>query len=51
MFDNLLLIAILVIVFWLSILIFYLYTSRQQQNLQADIETLRQMLDQGGEEE
>lgn len=44
MFDNLTLIAAVVIVFWLGVFAYYMITSRQQQNLQQDIEELQQML-------
>ena len=45
MFDNLTLIAIIVILFWLGIFAYYMITSRQQQELQKDMEELQEMLD------
>lgn len=44
MFDNLLLIAIVTIVVWLATYGFYLYTSRQHQDLQHTLDELRQHL-------
>ncbi len=45
MFDNLLLITIVIIVMWLGMLVYYLTTSRQQGDLQQNIESLRRLLD------
>jgi len=45
MFDNILLITIVIIIMWLGMLIFYLSTSRQQGNLQQSLESLRRQLD------
>lgn len=45
MFDNLLLIAIVIMIMWVGVLAYYLITSRQQADLQKDIEFLREMLD------
>ncbi len=45
MFDNLLLITIIIIAMWLGMLVYYLITSRQQSNLQQNIESLRSLLD------
>ena len=50
MFDNLLLIAIVTIVVWLATYGFYLYTSRQHQDLQQSVDALkRQLGDSDGE--
>lgn len=45
MFENLLLIAVVIMVLWVGVLAYYLITSRQQTDLQKDIESLRNMLD------
>lgn len=45
MLENLLLIAIVIMVMWVGALAYYLVTSRQQTDLQKDIESLRDMLD------
>jgi hypothetical protein len=45
MFENLLLIAVVIMILWVGILAYYLVTSRQQTDLQKNIESLREMLD------
>lgn len=45
MFENLLLIVVVIMIMWIGILAYYLVTSRQQADLQQDIESLREMLD------
>jgi CcmD family protein len=45
MLENLLLIAIVIMIMWVGILAYYLYTSRRQTDLQKNIENLRGMLD------
>ena len=45
MFDNFLLITIVIIVMWIAALVFYLVTSRGQGDLQDSIEKLSGMLD------
>ncbi|MGB4869941.1 MAG: hypothetical protein WBP47_07805 [Candidatus Promineifilaceae bacterium] len=45
MFTNLLVITILIIASWLGATIYYLYTSRQQETLKHDIQTLQTLLD------
>jgi preprotein translocase subunit YajC len=45
MFDNLVLIAVVIMILWIGVLAYYLVTSRQQKDLQEDIESLREMLD------
>jgi hypothetical protein len=45
MFENLLLIAVVIMIMWVGALAYYLITSRQQTDLQKDIESLRNMLD------
>ena len=42
---NLVVIAILVVVLWLGVLGLYFYSSRQQRDLQTEIEALQQVLD------
>lgn len=46
MFDNLLAIAVIIIILWLITLALYFYSSRRQQNLQQEIEAVRKKLDQ-----
>lgn len=46
MFDNLLIIAIVIILFWVAALAFYLITSRKQIDLEKRIQSLNEMLDQ-----
>ena len=45
MFENLLLIAVVIMILWVGILAYYLVTSRQQTDLQKNIESMREMLD------
>ncbi len=45
MLTNLLIITVLIILFWLAALAFYLYTSRQQVDLEQDIASLQAMLE------
>jgi preprotein translocase subunit YajC len=45
MLDNLVLIAVVIMILWIGVLAYYLVTSRQQKDLQKDIESLREMLD------
>ena len=45
MLENLLLIAVVIMILWVGVLAYYLYTSRQQTDLQKEIEDLRDMLD------
>jgi hypothetical protein len=45
MFDNLIVVAIIIIVFWLGALAYYFYVSRQQNELGEEIGKLREQLD------
>ena len=45
MFDNFLLITIIIMAMWVGMLVLYLVTSRQQNSLQQNIEALRRRLD------
>ena len=45
MLENLLLIAIVIMIMWLGVMAYYLVTSRQQTDLQKNIESLRDRLD------
>ncbi len=45
MFDNLVLIAVVVSIFWLASFGLYLYSSNQQKKLQQDVESLQHDLD------
>ena len=44
MFSNLTLIAALVFALWLATVVVYFYVSRQQGDLQAEIDALREQL-------
>lgn len=44
--ENLTLLAIVIIVLWLGILAFYLFSSRQQVGLQKELEELEKQMDQ-----
>lgn len=45
MFENFILISIVIIILWIAILAYYLLSSRQQRNLQKDIDSLNDLLD------
>ena len=50
--DNLVLIAVIIIVLWLAAIGYYFYISRQQRDLADEIQKLRDMLGTSeGEEE
>lgn len=44
MLENLMTVGVVIAIFWIAIFLFYLYTSRQQQGIAADIEKLNQQL-------
>jgi hypothetical protein len=44
MLDNLYLLAAIIIILWLATLAYYFYTSRQQKDIQQEIEWLRDHL-------
>ena len=43
--DNLTLLAVVIIVFWLGALAYFFYTSRQQKEIQEELDVLRDMLE------
>lgn len=45
MLDNLVLVAVVIIILWLGAMAFYFYISRQQRDLAEEIEKLRDQLD------
>lgn len=45
MLDNLTLLAVVIIVFWLGALAYFFYTSRQQKEIQEELDVLRDMLE------
>ena len=45
MFENLTLVIILIVVFWLGAFGYYLYTSRQQKEIVDELEKLNKKLD------
>lgn len=45
MFENLTLIAIIIIVAWVVTLAYFFYTSQQQGEIREELEELRQRLD------
>lgn len=50
MFENLIVIVAIVVILWLIGFAVYLYASRQQQDLNAQIEDLRHLLNAEGED-
>ena len=49
MFENLMVIVVIVVVLWLAGFGIYLYATRQQQDLMSQIEDLKKRLDGEGE--
>ncbi len=45
MFENLTLVVVLIAVLWLGVYGFYLYTSRQQEDIVDDLERLNKKMD------
>lgn len=45
MFDNVTLIAIIVIVAWVATLAYFFYTSRQQTEIRGDLDELRERME------
>jgi hypothetical protein len=45
MFDNLTVVAGLIILFWLGVLVAYIIVSRQQTGLQQEIDNLEKQVD------
>ena len=43
--DNLTLLAIIIIIFWVGALAYYFYISRQQNEIRKDLDALREKLD------
>ena len=43
--DNLVLVAVIIIILWLGVMGFYFYTSRQSRELEKEINELRAMLE------
>ena len=48
--GNLTILAIIIIIFWLAAIGYYLYVSRQQNELSEEIEDLRDALDESQEQ-
>lgn len=44
MFDNLIIVAVIAIILWVGLFIFYLISSRQQQKIERDLQDLESML-------
>jgi preprotein translocase subunit YajC len=42
---SLITIAVIVFILWLAIFVFYLYTSRQQETIEEEIDRIQRMLD------
>ena len=45
MFDNLTVIAIIIIAAWVVTLAFYFYTSRQQREIRQELDELRSLME------
>jgi Tfp pilus assembly protein PilO len=51
MFSNLLLVTVIVFVLWLLAMGYYLYSSRQQESLEEQVEVVQNLLDDSGQGE
>ena len=51
MFENLTLLIVIIALFWLGAFGYYLYTSRQQNNIADDLERLNKKLDKSKHQE
>lgn len=45
MFDNLFIVAAIIIILWLGLFILYLFSSRQQHTLKENLQALEEKLD------
>lgn len=45
MFSNLLLVTVIIFILWTVAMGYYLYTSRQQESLEEQVESLQELLD------
>ena len=46
MFDNITLVALIIIVFWIGSFVLYLFYSKQQAAIQEDIDQVKDLLNQ-----
>lgn len=44
MFDNLMIVSIIIAIFWIACFVFYMFTSRQQKDIAGEIDKLNQQL-------
>ena len=44
MFENLMLVGIVIAIFWIACFVFYMVTSRQQKSIAGEIDKLNQQL-------
>ncbi|MBE2223211.1 MAG: hypothetical protein IAF02_16835 [Anaerolineae bacterium] len=51
MFSNIVLVTVVVFVLWLAAMGYYLYSSRQQESLEKQVEAVQKMLDDSGQSE
>lgn len=51
MFSNLLLVTVIVFVLWLAAMGYYLYSSRQQESLEDQVEAVQKLLDDSNQSE
>lgn len=51
MFSNIMLVTAVIFVLWLVAMGYYLYSSRQQQSLEDQVESVQNLLDNSGQHE
>jgi len=49
MFDNLMVVAGLIAIFWVIVFVIYLFISRQQRSIANEVDTLEKKLDEENE--
>jgi hypothetical protein len=51
MFSNIMLVTVIIFLLWLGAMGFYLYSSRQQNSLEDQVEAVQSLLDDSGQNE
>lgn len=51
MFSNIVLVTVIIFILWLAAMGYYLYSSRQQESLEEQVESVQKLLDDSGQGE
>ncbi len=49
--DSLLIIVVIVFLLWVGVLAYYFYVTNRQEDIRADIEAVKRLLEKDGQEE